>query len=219
MWLCGLATITIDHVTKSKDGRGRYSIGSERKLGGSDVHLGFEVVKPLHRGSTGLMRIVTHKDRRGFLPRPRAGELHLSSDPASHAITWDFRPASEESAAGGWRPTNLMERVSRYLERQSDTVKVGNIYRDVQGKRDYLIEAVRFLVGDGYATEKPGNHGSRLIRSTKPYREPSPTRPPSSPDTLEPSRPPVPPPIGGDGERDDTELERLLAIGDEMGLR
>lgn len=56
LWHAGVATILIDHVVKAKDHRGRYSIGSERKMGGVDVHLGFEVVEQISRGQDGLAR-------------------------------------------------------------------------------------------------------------------------------------------------------------------
>jgi hypothetical protein len=85
-----------------------------------------------------------------------------------------------------------MERVSRYLEGQPDDVPVTTIYRAVKGKREYLAEAIAFLVGDSFATEQPGNRGSRLIRSVKPYRGPAPTLPHPSPAASTPGCPPVP---------------------------
>jgi AAA domain-containing protein len=91
-WLRGVATILIDHVVKNADQRGKYAIGSERKIGGADVHLGFEPITALTRGGYGLYRVATHKDRLGHLPRPRAAELELRSDPVTHAITWAFKP-------------------------------------------------------------------------------------------------------------------------------
>jgi hypothetical protein len=113
-----VATIVLDHVTKNSDSRGAFAIGSERKIGGADVHLGFETVVPFGRGRAGLVRITTHKDRFGFLPRPRAAELELRSDRTSHAVTWEFRVAADEpgESAGGFRPSALMEKVSRYLQ-------------------------------------------------------------------------------------------------------
>jgi hypothetical protein len=157
LWHRGVATILIDHVTKAKDTRGRYSIGSERKLGGADVHVGFEVIKPLRRGSAGLMRIVTHKDRFGHLARPRAGELDLRSDPVTHAITWTFRTAVDEETGDTWRPTVLMERVSRYLEGQPTPISRSQVENN--------------LDLDGYATEEDGARGAHLLHSRKPFRE------------------------------------------------
>ena len=55
LWQQGIATIAIDHVVKNHENRGKFSIGSERKLGTVDVHLGLKPIKQLHRGSTGLI--------------------------------------------------------------------------------------------------------------------------------------------------------------------
>ena len=62
----GITTVLIDHVTKNTETRGKYMIGSERKLGGVDVHLGLELVgKPLTRGGSAVVKVHVHKDRPG----------------------------------------------------------------------------------------------------------------------------------------------------------
>lgn len=212
----GVATIVLDHVVKNADNRRGFAIGTERKVGGVDAHLGFEAVRRLSRGGNGLIRITTHKDRLGWLPRPQAAELALHSDPETHAITWEFRPATAApDNATSWRPTGLMERVSRYLERQSGPVTRSDIYRDVTGKRDYLIIAVDSLVGDDCATEVRGERRSLLIRSVRPFRESSPVVPESSPRVVPSVVPIVPPPLGGDGD-DSDEIERLATLAREI---
>ncbi len=168
-WLAGIATILIDHVVKNVDARGKYAIGSERKVGSADVHLGFEVVAPLSRGGTGLYKVTTHKDRGGWLPRPKAAELELRSDPATHAISWTFRAPSEES--DGWKPTALMERVSHFLETQDEPLAGYRIEEAVTGKRDYVRLAIDSLVGEGFASETSGTKRGRLIASIRPFRE------------------------------------------------
>jgi hypothetical protein len=47
LWERGVTTVVLDHVVKNGETRSRYAIGSERKLGAVDVHLGFEPVHPL----------------------------------------------------------------------------------------------------------------------------------------------------------------------------
>jgi hypothetical protein len=114
LWLLGITTAVLDHVVKSSEARGRYAIGSERKLGTVDVHLGFHAIKHLTRGGPGLIRIDTHKDRPGHLARPHAAELGLQSDPTTHRITWEFKAAgvtNMSDAGDNWRPTALMARV------------------------------------------------------------------------------------------------------------
>ena len=98
-----VATITLDHVVKASELRGAFAIGSERKVGGADVHLGFEVVTPFGRGRTGLFRLATHKDRFGHLARPHAAELELRSDPDTFAVTWTLREPSSAKPDKGAR--------------------------------------------------------------------------------------------------------------------
>jgi len=165
----GVATVLLDHVTKNTETRGRFSIGSERKIGGADVHLGFDAAVPFGRGRTGLVNITTHKDRFGYLPRPRAAELELRSDPLTGAVAWSFRTASE--SGDDWRPTGLMEKVSRYLVRVGEEVSRGDVEKNVTGKAKYLRDAIDALVADGFAAEREGARGSRLLRSVKPFSE------------------------------------------------
>jgi GNAT superfamily N-acetyltransferase len=170
-WWRGVATILLDHVVKNADSRGKYAIGSERKVGGADVHLGFEVVTPLARGRLGLYKLTTHKDRGGWLPRPRAGELELRSDPETHAISWTFRPPANVDETDGFRPTALMERVSRYLEEQSEPISRTAIEEAVTGKVVYVRIAIDCLVREGFASETSGARGARLVSSVHPYRD------------------------------------------------
>lgn len=218
LWKAGVATIVLDHVTKSKDGRGRWPIGSERKHGGADVVLGFEIVKQLARGGDGLIRIVTHKDRFGFLPRPRAAELELHSDPQTHAITWTWHAPSAADDEAEWIPTVLMEKVSRYLELHPDGANRSAIYDGVSGKRPFLVTAVTKLLDHQYAEEiVPGKKGT-AIRARKPFRAESfpgsQTVPDGSRNGPSPIVPPFPPPTGGNGngnDHDQDEVERLAA--------
>lgn len=164
-----IATVVLDHVVKNADTRGQYAIGSERKVGGSDVHLGFEPIVPLGRGRTGLVRIVVHKDRFGYLPRPRAAELELHSDPDANAVTWTFRQADNTKAGGKWQPTILMEKVSRYLATQTEPVSRNTVEKNVTGQGTYVRDAMDALVAEGYAAETPGARKSRELTLLKPF--------------------------------------------------
>lgn len=217
LWKAGVTTLLNDHVTKNADTRGRYAIGSERKLGGTDVHLGLEAIKPLHRGGEGIVRIKTHKDRRGFLSRPNAAELHLRSDPDTHAISWSFEQASKDST-DDWRPTVLMQRIYEYVE-QNATASRNQIEKAVKGKStDWKRTAMDYLVADGYLEEREGERGARMLHPVRPYNLPT------SPDLASTSpgedlvTSPTSPPLQGRGE-DEDEVERLrLRLVEEMGV-
>lgn len=164
----GAAVVILDHLAKSRDTRGKYSIGSERKTGNVDVHLGFNVVRPFGRGRQALAHVVVHKDRLGHLPRPRAADLELASDPDTGVVTWQFQPSQEDApTVDGFRPTVLMERVSRYLELQTEPVSRTTIARDVQGKREYLFKAIDCLEREEYVVQD----GNARLGSSRPFRE------------------------------------------------
>jgi len=99
LWQAGCTTILLDHVVKNSETRGRYAIGSERKLGQVDVHLGLEAVTNISRGSHGLIRVTVHKDRPAHLQRPHPCEIHLASDPDTHRISWETRPVTTTGSA------------------------------------------------------------------------------------------------------------------------
>jgi hypothetical protein len=152
LWTRGITTLVLDHVVKNSDNRGRYAIGSERKLGTVDVALGFEPVLSLNRGGRGVIHVTTHKDRPGHLPRPHAAELELHSDPNTHRISWEFKPAGSAQGAGNdsWRPTILMERVLKHV-RSDGYVPVtrSKLADDVKGNRSYLLQAIDTLIAEG----------------------------------------------------------------------
>jgi hypothetical protein len=169
LWERNISTLLVDHVTKSAESRGRYAIGSERKLGSVDVHLGLEAHKHLHRGAEGLITFTTHKDRPGHLARPNPATLELRSDPDTHAITWTFRPATPASA-DDWRPTVLMEKVSRHLEQQTEPISRSAITTSVTGKKDFILKAIDHLITDGYAAASTGPRGAKLVKTLQPFR-------------------------------------------------
>jgi hypothetical protein len=180
-WQRGIASIVLDHVGKNVGKRGAFAIGSERKVGGADVHLGFEAALPLTRGGRGLYKITTHKDRLGHLARPKAAELELRSDPITNAITWEFRSPEPADDAPPFRPTFLMERVSRWLEEQRDEVSRNEVEKSVTGRADFVRMALDELIRDGYVVERLGQRRSRLVRSVRPSLRP-PRLPPQRPD-------------------------------------
>jgi AAA domain len=215
----GVATILIDHVAKRAEKSDNFSIGSERKIGAADVHLGFETVSPLGRGRIALVKITTKKDRFGYLPRPRTAELELRSDPSTHAVTWEFRQPSD---ADGWRPTALMEKVSRYLESITtssegrDELPRSTVESEVKGRAEFVRRAMDELIATGYAAERPGAKRARLIRSIRPFRCSSHLVPTSS----ESREPPVDefvrpvPPLRADGDEHEVDADEVERLAD-----
>ena len=208
----GISSIVIDHVVKKSGDRGGWAIGSERKLGFADVSLGFSAVTQFGRGRDGLVRIRTNKDRAGHIQRPTAAELVLRSDPVSHAISWEFREPQAADGAEEWRPTALMERVSRFLEKQAEAVSRRAIETNVKGKTDYVRQAIDCLVREEFAAETDGPYNP--LRSVRPFRENdaahdgspqlAPDAPTVRPEAHEGAPPSPPSPEGGRGGTPET---------------
>jgi hypothetical protein len=163
------AVVLTDNVVKNKESRGKFSIGSERKHSKADVHLGMTTISPLVRGGTGKARIAVHKDRPGHLTRPSAGAFEV--DAAGGTYHWTIRPDESHRADGAFRPTGYMEKASRYIERQSEPPSRNQIETNISGKAVHKRAAIDCLIEEGYAVEFTGARSSRLVQSTRPFRE------------------------------------------------
>jgi AAA domain len=163
----GAAPTMLDHVVKNADARGKYAYGSERKASGAIVHVGFRLLEPFARGATGRTLLATHKDRPGYLPRPTIGRLVLVSD--GEAITYALEEVHSHDR-DSFRPTVLMERISRKLQREIEPVSQRWIEENVKGQGAALRTALDVLVSDGYLSRDKGPNGYE-IASLRPYRE------------------------------------------------
>ncbi len=165
----GVASVLTDNVVKSPEARGGWAIGSERKKSKAEVHLGMKGLEALVRGGTGKARIDVHKDRPGHLERPSPGTLVLVSH--GDACSWRIDPDQSRDVDGEFRPTALMEKVSRYLELRAEAVSRNQIESDVLGKRGYIRIAIDRLIMEGYAKELPGSNRARLVELERAFRE------------------------------------------------
>jgi hypothetical protein len=170
LWNAGATTVVLDHVVKNAEARGMFASGHHRKIGGTEVHLGFHATTPLRRGHSGYVTVTAHKDRPGF-HRKTVGTIELHSDPETHAITWAWKatPASVHEA-DGWRPTVLMERVSRYLETYPEGATRQAVKTAGLGNTKYVLEALNFLISDGYAEQPDTGRRGAPVRSVRPFR-------------------------------------------------
>ena len=174
-------TILIDHVTKNPDTQGRWAVGAGQKLALIDgASFSFKLIVPFGVGRTGLASIHLSKDRpghlRGLTPgmNPEIAQLRLESHPDG-SIDWELRPSAgvktDEEGKEVFRPTVLMERVSRFLEEAAEPQSKAAVEKEVPGKRNFVRDALAALVVDGYVEVMPGPHNSLLHHSLKPYRQ------------------------------------------------
>lgn len=165
----GAAPVMLDHVVKNPDNRGKYATGSERKASGAIVHIGFKLLETLAQGGHGRSLLTVHKDRPGYLQRPTLGRLVL--DATGDTITYTLEPDKSHDADGGFRPTVLMEKVSKYLEQQPDQVSQNQVENGVDGNRDAKRKALEILVQEGHATRTDGPNRAKLFTHLRPYTE------------------------------------------------
>jgi hypothetical protein len=171
----GAAVLTIDHVPKSKENRGNYSIGAQAKRADIDgVAFSVEVVAPFGRGQNGELKLTVTKDRPGHVRAiavgaKHAGIAHLRSS-GENKVRLAIVPAGH-NGTGAFRPTHLMEKVSKLLEASTMPLSKNAVESGVEGKREAVRAAAQILIVEGYVEVENGSRNSLLLRFVKPYRE------------------------------------------------
>lgn len=116
----GPAVVTIDHVVKSRDERGRWAIGGQHKLAAvTGVSLNLETIHPMGRGLSGMSRIWLAKDKIGYVSqhvvvqgRNRlAGQLHVEG--LDNTFNIRITPAAEVKAR---RDELLLQKISDFAQ-------------------------------------------------------------------------------------------------------
>jgi hypothetical protein len=160
----GAAFLVLDHLAKSTESRGRFAIGSQRKLAGCDVHVGMKLKQPFGRGQNGRAYLVTQKDRNGYLVEGKA-----FSDFTINAETSLFSARIEPHDDSPFRPTVLMERVSDFVLREGPCSQ-NAIQQGVQGNRESIILALETLIAEGYI-ERTQTGQKRVHTHARTYSE------------------------------------------------
>jgi hypothetical protein len=70
-----------------------------------------------------------------------------------------------------FRPTYLMERVSRNLETRREPVVMRTVLDEVSGNREALIVALNLLAEEGHVRRFEGPRRAQLHESVKPFKE------------------------------------------------
>ncbi|UYM03444.1 hypothetical protein [Solicola gregarius] len=156
----GAAAVSLDHVTKSREGRGRWAIGAQHKLSGLDgASYVLDNRTPFGVGLTGRTTVRIAKDRPGQLRRnalPSSegmfwfGDLALKSRDDTFAEVSVEPPFEREDS---WRPTKLMSAIASLLEERG-ALSQRRILAGVRGKTDRKREALDLLIVDGYVSDK-----------------------------------------------------------------
>lgn len=164
------AVIVIDHVPKDTEAPKSYAIGSQRKRAAvTGAAYRVDTLKEPSRGKDGKLKLTVAKDRHGNRPKGAiAAEVHmLAGEDGSLRIVLQPSDATLAAERGEkFRPTVLMERVSRYLESVPNASQRA-ICKAVAGNTNHLRTAIECLVEDGWA--RAGRNGYETVQA---YREP-----------------------------------------------
>lgn len=159
----GIAVVLIDHLAKNIGSRSFGPTGAQAKrrtVGGAYIRV--VTAQAWKKGIGGASQMWINKDRHGGVtehcPVPPNGKKEvlggtfiLGAVGPDGLAQWQIAPPSETVTQ--FRPTALMERVSRYIERNPEVTKT-NIAETVTGKNSFLKTAVDLLFDEGYLDRK-----------------------------------------------------------------
>ena len=175
----GAAVLQVDHVTKSKDGRGGYAIGGQAKR--ASITGAAYVVVPRERfgrGRSGSLDIYVSKDREGFVlgaltgdeggPGTLVGQLTVTCGEGEQVDLALLAPSPTRLTDHN---DQLMGRVADFLTalpEDHEGASTSTIRREVKGNGEQVVEALTTLVEQGYVTRRTKGQ-SMLHKLAKSY--------------------------------------------------
>lgn len=164
----GSAVLVSDHVVKSAENRGLYSRGTGAKLGryNGAVYL-CELGKPYTPTTAGSVNLRLAKDRNGGVGAKGDRICTLHFEPQENGTTTTRFSTAE--AAEMWRPSGIMQKISRHLQAYPDATKT-----DIRalGKHGYVDQALTILAAEEFIEVIPGPRGSRMtFKLLKPFED------------------------------------------------
>ena len=168
--MSGAAICTIDHVTKSKEGRGNYAIGAQAKRADiNGVAIAVEVVQPFGRGMTGELNLKVTKDRPGHV-RANSKEAKIAGRVIiKSTVEGMVTMIIESPEMSSFRPTRIMESVSMLIEVKP--MSKNAIEKATEGANETVRAALDCLVKEGFATFSHGARNALVFNSVKPFRQ------------------------------------------------
>ena len=167
----GIASVEIDHLPKDTT-RKTTALGGQHKKAGTDVTYYLECAETFGRGKSGSSRLLVGKDRFGHVtryeiePKRQVGVVRYEAG-NDGSLTVTIEPPDEKT--GPFRPTYLMEQVSRAVEAHPAATK-NTIRQLVNGKHDAKDLALTLLVDEGFVRVERDGQAHRHT-SVRPFRE------------------------------------------------
>lgn len=176
--MTGAAVVTIDHVPKDQEKRGKGGIGAQAKratITGAAVYV--DVNEPFGRGRSGSLSLTVDKDRPGFV----RGEANVSGtwaevtvtarEDGGVAVTFDVPAEVTKSGTTNAQAEKLRGRVMSYLAEIAAEVSSTTVANSVTGKRGDVLEQLAWLSENGYVWRRkdPKGRGGQLHSTRRPY--------------------------------------------------
>jgi hypothetical protein len=173
----GAAVVTLDHVVKSSENRGRYSIGGVHKLNGlNGVMYMLENRRPFGIGVTGKSTIRVAKDRPGQIRKnglSHSSGMHWYADLVVKSETAEFAEAhlyapiqrdeeDRQEDEERKRLDGIKRKVLEALGKAKDPLTGKGIEDRVTGRAADVRRAVADLIDSGQIAASPGPRNSTL---------------------------------------------------------
>lgn len=166
----GTCVLLTDHIPKDPTAPSSYSIGSQRKraaINGASYRV--DAIKAPSLTEDGKLKIIVAKDRHGTRPVGAVAAI-VTFTAGDHTTVNITKPDSGDVAAGDkWRPTVMMERVSRHLE-DNPGASQRTILADVEGRDGHLRKALGCLVEEGHVEQEKNARGFSYV-VVRPFRD------------------------------------------------
>lgn len=173
---CGAAVITIDHVTKDRETRGRFAIGGQAKLATIDgAAFLIEPLEALAPGRTGTLTVRITKDRPGAV-RAIAGIYRKSDrtqevavvtiDSTRPVMQWVIAPPILEEEMEKMATDKLNRDILEFVAGNPSSAK-SKVVRGVKGHTDNVVLArIDGLISEGML-RNDGNARSYILNVTE----------------------------------------------------
>jgi hypothetical protein len=173
----GAAVLILDHVTKATEGRGRYAIGSERKLSGiTGAAYSLEVTRPWSRALggepvNGAASLKIAKDRPGYVRGGRSelsivASIEVTADPDGGLRMRVLDPLDTVPVP----PVDLLRRIIDTLRRLGELSMTG-LERELDGKSETIRAARNWLIDRGAIVKHERGNGKYLRLDETKLRE------------------------------------------------
>jgi hypothetical protein len=151
---------------------------------GTDVETFYRLIDPIRKAPTAVVlsdNVVKAKEARGAWAigserKKSKAEVHLGMRALVTFVRGGtgkarIEPDQSRDETGDFRPTNLMERVSRCLEIRGEPASRNQIEDEVEGRAKFIRVAIDRLILEGFASEWDGPRNARLVQLERPFRE------------------------------------------------